>query len=133
MRSCDERQRGSWVRPCDVARGSEVCGTLEDLIVRVASSPLDTTLHMHIICCVSGARGALCVLAEPRVAAQREYASRSPVRASRTVFVLEHGPRAHAHAMRVTEGRPDTGIRCSVCPCDVCGRYREWDVGTCGR
>ena len=78
MRSCDERQRGSWVRPCDVARGSEVCGTLEDLIVRVVSSPLDTTLH--IICCVSGARGALCVLAgAARGSTQRVRISRARV------------------------------------------------------
>ena len=28
--------------------------------------------------------------------------------------------------------RPDGGIRCSVCACEVSGRYRYGDVGTCG-
>ena len=34
-------------------------------------------------------------------------------------------------AVRV-QGRPDGGIRCSVCACEVSGRYRYGDVGTCG-
>ena len=120
-------------RPCDVARRSEVCGTLEDLTVRVWRR-----LGRYAV----GARGALGP-SWGRAWQHREVPS--PVRAypclcRRTTGVRSMHRRRRGcskGAVRV-QGRPDgdpvlgVGIRCSVCACDV-WTLSYGDVGTCGR
>jgi hypothetical protein len=103
-------------RPCDVAHRSEVCGTLEDLTVRVWR-------RLRSVCCVVPV-GRWGLAGAARGSTERSHhpcsRARVPVfgRTRRTTGVRSmHRRRRGCRVDR-------TGNRCSVCADATCGRYR---------